>query len=204
MKRLVASLGKGLARVRWPEVVMAVCTVGIVWYAKVQSGIAGQQAQIMDQQTHILDTTLVMDQRAWVGPVDMSASEIKEGSRLTVSIPLANSGRTPALKVRVQLGSWVDLSGKPFKPDYRPSTGGLQSVAVIQPGSRQYLNGVCDESFTREKVNGIADKDLLLVVYGRITYEDVFTRTHETTFAYRWMPSPLCVWRVLDTDNTAD
>ena len=177
------------------------------WLAILALIVAIVDAVFIAKQTGMLRDANALsrnDQRAWVGPVDISASQMKAGSRLRVSIPLSNSGRTPAKKVKVEFGSRVDLRGQEFKGEYHPSTeGGPESVPVIQPSARQYLNGVCADPLTEEEVNGIGSGDLVLLIYGRLTYEDVFRQGHETTFAYRWVPA-LSVWRALDTYNDAD
>jgi len=158
-------------------------------------------------QTLILAKTVEMsrnDQRAWVGAADMSTPEVQWGSRLKLSIPLSNSGRTPARHVKIEFDSSVNPRGKTFKADYRPNAdAGPQSVPVIQPGARHYINAVRVQPFTGEEESGIGSGEMLLVVYGRITYDDVFGRNHKTTFAYRWVPA-LSVWRALDTNNDAD
>ena len=190
-------------RRNWSAWAMVIVTLGILWYAKVQSGVAVQQASILRQQTEILRSA----QRASVGPVDISRPEIRPGLRPRISIPLANSGRTPANTVTAQFGAKIgpctETCDKPFKADYTGNADAVpQGIAVIQPNARHSLNCIRTEPFSEKEVAGITSGTMFFVVYGRIKYADASGPDRETKFAYRWVPD-FSTWRACGNYNTA-
>ena len=188
----------------WSAWAMVIVTLGILWCARVQSEVALQQASILSQQTEILRSA----QRASVGPVDISRPQIRPGLQVRISIPLTNSGRTPAKTVTVEFGAKIspcnNTCDRPFNAEYiRNEDTGPQSIAVLQPNARHSLNCIRRESFSEEEVAGITSGTMFFVVYGRIKYVDAFGQDHETKFAYRWVPD-FSAWRACGNYNTAD
>jgi hypothetical protein len=134
-----------------------------------------------------------LDQRAWVGVIDMIppsfkdgdiAVYIKEGEKNTgFGVNIGNSGKTPARKVKNKQKITTYPANAKFIPFYPPFNERERSVSVIQPGMKSILYFPSfDNPLTKEPINSLRDGENILYLYGEITYEDVFGKKHRTTF----------------------
>jgi hypothetical protein len=141
------------------------------------------------------------DQRAWVGQTDIlppvftdggKAVYFKDGERTRFTVFIVNSGKSPAKNV-AQSTSYRTLGSKiKFSPRY---PGESDNRGVIQPGLRLALNPPETNRATRQMIETYASGENVLYLYGRITYDDIFDRPHQTTF---------CVYLLRDLANFTD
>jgi hypothetical protein len=120
------------------------------------------------------------DQRAWVGQIDSSVSEVKEGAPITFRVTIGNSGKTPALKVRTKISSAHGPKTTKFVPQYsEPNTSALQALGVLQPGGKGTMEQTTAPLTDISKFRSGA---YLYYVFGRVDYEDVFGHPHWSTW----------------------
>ena len=149
-----------------------------------QQGIA-QNALTASQENFMKslkssDNQSRLDQRAWVGHIDSSVSEVKEEAPITFKITLSNSGKTPALRVRTEISSAHGPATANFIPRYtKPTPQMRRGVGVIQPGGKAVIEQKTGPVTYIEKLRDGAN---LYYVFGRIDYEDIFGRPHWTTY----------------------
>jgi voltage-gated potassium channel Kch len=132
-----------------------------------------------------------MDQRAWVGPVEMVEPQIREGHTLVFEIIVTNSGKTLARKVSTNVMTKSFPVGARFIPEYpvgkgrQPHEGG---AIVVFPGMKVSLTTPPIETLTKEAIEALRTNRIVLYIFGKITYEDVFGKSHLTTFCYFLRP----------------
>lgn len=145
------------------------------------------------------------DQRAWVG-VEAITGNIELGRTTVVTVHYRNSGKTPALKL-VTISS-VEPVDKGKEPSfiYDPIDDILSS-SVLQPNAiyRNILNagGKQKLSVTKLGYDRVKSGDLVLFVFGKITYEDIFHQPHWTTFCM-YFNSASDTWNAYKTYNDVD
>lgn len=125
------------------------------------------------------------DQRAWVG-VDSITGNVELGKPLIVTVQYRNTGKSPALKL-ITIASVEPVDkGKEPSFTYEPNLAGVLSSTVLQPNAiyRNILNagGATNIAVTQVGYDRIRSGDLVVFVYGKLTYEDIFSRSHRTTF----------------------
>jgi hypothetical protein len=130
------------------------------------------------------------EQRAWVGPTLWQPVNIAEKSDLQATVGLTNSGKTPALNVVVNHRYVPVRKGEELNPSHDPDRIPLDEAklthSVIQPGALQREIGVFDDlpnGASADMVAKLKSGDVILYIYGRISYKDCFGRSHKTTFA---------------------
>jgi len=217
MKRLVSSLSKcpvsilslrcwavSCARLlrgkrgRWPEVIMAICTVFIAVYANAQTRIAAEQARIADRQIALLRS----DQRAWVG-TELQAT-YGQGLPLDGRVILTNFGRTPARNVR-QSGKVQYERGK-SRFEFAPSDSMLSAasaVGEIGAGANIHAPFRTPQLLTEQDIKDIESRIVVVYIFGKVTYKDAFDDGHYKRFAYRLYPATH-EWEFLNTYNDGD
>lgn len=149
--------------------------------ANIASIAAREQVEIAKQS--LIETLAIArtEQRAWVGLTGISRMVFDPGKRLKFGIKVKNTGRTPALNMR----SWSTLQGYPageafvFRP---PIDLSGQSVTVLQPGDSFDLYTFSVDPLDTEVVDKIRDKKVVIHIYGRVEYRDVFGAPHFTEF----------------------
>jgi len=134
-----------------------------------------------------------VDQRAWLGVGEVAVdTNIREGMPLKFYPILMNSGKTPALHV-MQRGGWslVPLTDSPTTeaaleleinrhPDF------LQGV--IQPGAKRNLWDCGEKPLTKQQEEGLRNGSMILRVFAKITYRDIFGEEHLTKFCSTFDP----------------
>jgi hypothetical protein len=115
-----------------------------------------------------------VDQRAWLGVKDIKlGTPLKIGQKVDIEINSVNSGKTPALDVRM-----TSLSMGINK--VQPATTSSPDSGVVAPGNNQMLFGSAELSDTG--INFLLAAKVKLYVRGRIEYKDIFGASHTTTF----------------------
>lgn len=135
------------------------------------------------------------DQRAWVNVVRESMDEIKEEKPISFKVDITNSGRTPARKAIIE--SYVTVADHDIPSEDELMRGAQQetpnSVGVLAPG----VSFSAPSEITTGAVLPVKAKlgsSGYIYIWGKITYQDVFTRKHETEYCgYRsiaWTTRP--------------
>lgn len=123
-----------------------------------------------------------LDQRAWIGVVKLNSFEFKPGPDFAVPFDITNTGKTPALKVTTEVSLKTLEKGNRFIPTFpaypRPPK---PSSSVIQPQMHMTLSTL-PVDVSAAQYGDIQNGRGILYAYGRITYADIFGKSHETTF----------------------
>lgn len=141
-----------------------------------------------------LDATIEqnnLDQRAWVGVNSIVKPPGSTDSVIFVhpdvqpdfAVVIRNTGRTPALRVSHQMG-WRTLFSKDrFIPLYGKQIDNNRSA--MQPGQDITLTTGIDSAtpkISAAMIEAIRNGQLMLYLYGRISYQDIFGKSHNATF----------------------
>ena len=145
-------------------------------------------------QTYLMRKAMRVDQRAWIS-VPFPTNFPLSGVSIPVVTQITNSGKTPAKDVQGDVIATVVKKGeKPALGDFSvghahdhlyaggvvfpgyPVPTNIINVVHYGPGSREII--VPDESLRQDIANG----NRFIIVFGRITYDDVFGIHHWTQF----------------------
>ena len=146
-----------------------------------------------ENAVNIASKTLQLDQRAWIGPVEIvrpmfteegKPSYVATGYKTTLGVFITNSGKSPGLKVKTKTRLKAVDSGEVFVWDYPPADSNItDSVSVVQPGMRLELDSLpSGVPLTPDHIKKIREGTGKIYFYGEITYEDIFTTFHVTHF----------------------
>jgi hypothetical protein len=125
-----------------------------------------------------------MDQRAWVGVVKLNSFNFRVGPNFSIPFDVVNSGKTPALNVRTKTALKSVENGNRFIPMYQEPTM-VPSLGVIQPQVHSELTTL-PVDISASQFGDIKNGRGTLYAYGRIDYDDIFGRPHETTFCVKY------------------
>ncbi|HUE52115.1 MAG TPA: hypothetical protein VMO80_07245 [Terriglobales bacterium] len=212
-------------RASWTDKAVVFLTFGIVLLAYMQwremhdSGaqtdriiaaderIATAMEGVVGQGKKSLDATIEqnrLDQRAWVGPTTVSTFELKADQSIPViGVTFRNNGKTPALKFGSHVALNASKKGDPFHPIYHHA-GSRPSIDVLQPNGELVLNtNPSSNKLTEQNIRDIRNGDLLLYLFGKGNYDDIFGVTHHVTFCMYVSPDLKHV-QSCDTYNEAD
>lgn len=191
--------------IKWLEILLGVATLIVLVYytqatfiqseAAIKSAMAAKSAA--DTAADALKSStnsFKIEQRAYVATTQAAMSNppkciVPDNSfRVCVDIHIANSGKTPAVGVRLHryatFGKNAEKTIKAMKiPAYVTPDGGLLGTVGDQWGSA--FTDPVDEATGKTLVDG----DETIYVYGVAQYFDVFGEYHETGYCYhRVMP----------------
>lgn len=147
-----------------------------------------QVANVSVQNIQLAQQAMHLEQRAWVFVTETRASELQVGQPLSITIGFKNTGRTPARNV--QIAAHLEPLPKGQVPD--PQLDKTQSRGVIPPNGtifvvistgRKHAEGV-----TEQGLKAITSGELVIWVYGTITYDDIFETRQATMFCYMLHP----------------
>jgi hypothetical protein len=195
---------------KWTDVAIVILTVGIVYFAFVQSRdtkdaskqtdriiraderLAKAMENSVAEAKATLDASVEIsrdDQRAWVGATAIQIITLEPGKKILIRVPYVNSGRSAALNVRVR--PTVSMSISPIN---------VTEVAAhlhqpFQPGIILFPNFpvakigfVSPQPVSEPDLAAIRAGRLLMYIYGEIRYTDIFNRPHDTRFCGRYSP----------------
>jgi hypothetical protein len=152
-----------------------------------------KQVEATQASIHATVDAFRLDQRAWLGVNNLAIVVLKSGEPLRVDADIANTGKTPALNIRVanagiqtnfgplDVDSFI-ASGKLGKPKQPPSTD------VIFPNSSAKIPFPTDQSLNDMLVTQINAHTLWVYVFGDIYYRDSFGGEHVTEFCGSYDP----------------
>lgn len=144
-----------------------------------------------------------LDQRAWVGPQGASSRlTVTIGQKVAAAIAIGNSGRTPALNVRLQSGMKVVAANDTLLFTY-PAPSLDRGVFVIHPGGTTTINLASDNVLSPSAVKEIQGELVRVVFYGYVLYDDIF-RSHTRVTSFCFVIRPTLVLGHCSTYNYAD
>lgn len=142
--------------------------------------VTGTYAVFSYLQWDVLQSTLKLDQRAWMGITHIVATgEI--GKPKSISIGFKNTGKTPAKYVNTIMT--VDVIKWDAEPDFanikHSHTDSREIVAPQQPITNTYdFTEHPEKQISDTQTLGIISGSMRVVVYGIVTYEDIFGIHH--------------------------
>lgn len=147
-----------------------------------------QVANSSVQSIQLAQEAMRLEQRAWVFVVETKASKLQVGQPLSISIGFKNTGRTPARNV--QIAAHLEPLPKGQAPE--PKLDKTQSRGVIPPNGTLFLTISTGrkhaEGVTEQGLEAITSGELVIWVYGTVTYEDIFETRQATMFCYMLHP----------------
>lgn len=156
--------------------------------AKSSSENFAQVANSSLQSIQLAQEAMRLEQRAWVFVTETKASKLQVGQPLSISIGFKNTGRTPARNV--QIAAHLEPLPKGQAPE--PKLDKTQSRGVIPPNGALFLTISTGrkhaEGVTEQGLEAIASGELVIWVYGTVTYEDIFETRQATMFCYMLHP----------------
>jgi hypothetical protein len=149
----------------------------------------------IEQGKAVLDASIAasrLDQRAWIGPVthiEPSFAEnnrrifVQVGSNSTFGVDVINTGKTPAINVASRLLVGIRSARESFEcPQLATISGSLATVLPNQKLRMSVIYPAVEGGMSRKMFDGIKSGLLIVYIYGRIDYSDVFKAAHTTTF----------------------
>jgi len=167
----------------------------LVFVGAVYSFFAYQQWQSMNMQIRIANKALHIEQRAWVTESDISG-KAQEGQVYKIAVTFKNTGKTPAKQ-------HPGLSASCFRlkeiadpdPDWdtevaKEAAGNIFTKGLIPPNGAfaHNLNASHDAKMAADDIPKISNPTLVMLVFGKIIYWDIFGCEHWSTYCYRAYP----------------
>jgi hypothetical protein len=146
--------------------------------AQIQSAQAAEDA-VKDSQVQMR-----IDQRAWLRAAGATGTPINDVP-YRIIIPLENSGRTPATDVTMYFTGGYFKTGVPTAHVF---AGAPQPLGIIAPDSPNSPESAYHFVYgNTQKLHGVSLADHpgeIFVIFGAVTYKDVFRTKHWLTFCY--------------------
>lgn len=154
---------------------------------KTQSTLAQKQIEAANANAKTsLEATINqfhLEQRAWVGPIEVANVRLEVGKPADISIIVQNTGKTPALHMHSFMRGTSVLKGAPLEFNF-VNPRGLMSDSTIEPGAKVVLENNTGLPVTQSLVDAIKNGQITAYFFGRIVYQDVFGSVHHTTYCY--------------------
>jgi hypothetical protein len=186
--------------------------IGTFIVAFLALGVSTYQGCLTRRAVRNSEDSLRLDQRAWVGAVEIDNPSLldgtrhvylKQGAAAFFNVVITNTGKTPALKVGTLINWLILPSATPFSP-VSGSTTGHPSLTVIQPQMRLTLTTRMEnEQVSRERISALASGSHNLYLFGEISYVDIFGDQHRTKFCAMLTPN-LDAFGSCNSHNEAD
>lgn len=156
--------------------------------AKTSSENFAQVAQSSVQSIHLAQEAMRLERRAWLFVTETRVGELQAGKPLSIIIGFKNTGRTPARNV--QIATCIDALPKGQVPE--PNLEKTQSRGIIPPNGTLFVTIGAGrknaEGVTESGLQAILAGELVVWVYGTVTYEDIFETRQATMFCYMLQP----------------
>jgi hypothetical protein len=185
-----------------------VLQVGLLIVGTVYSFFAYQQWQATAAAVKSADANARLDQRAWVGTVSFEGHP-EAGKPFNGRVKIRNTGKTFATDV-IMLTNYCGLPKGTADPDFKKvieSDAQERHGGVLVPNADvgtdvKVLDG---NILTAEDVKRIDNGDYAIILFGRVSYKDIFNCQHWTTFCFRYEKGdPQPFWYAYGSYNKAD
>lgn len=177
----------------WSQVCLGLIGVAalIIYFGQLSE--MKKATNITQQAVINADRNFRRDERAWIGfSLGGGNLTLTVGQPFSVPTTLINSGKTPAKNVEGNIIVTIVKRGAPFDfvyasghANYRIAAGSLFPNATINESFQAIRHGpVHAEAIivTKPILDEITASQSLVVVYGRLTYSDIFGIEHWTTY----------------------
>jgi hypothetical protein len=152
-----------------------------------QSQAVREGANAAQKTIEVTQENIRLDQRAWVGQVDVKPPDIKAGSEIIFEVKFANSGKTPAHNFKALISRDLVSSDQKFAPHYRNVFYG--STMTLQPGEMKASLKTFPIILAQTDIDAMKNGTRKLYIYGKFSYEDVFKHLWHGTFCMYVEPS---------------
>jgi hypothetical protein len=136
-----------------------------------------------------------LDQRAWVSPNGTATTLISQGlsKSYTAAVLLKNTGKTPAIKCFIRSNCSLK-----FVPDADPDFDKLLQDAYMTEFGVIAPNQVTKHTVNTEliPVHTLSNPLVIVLMFGKVVYQDVFKSDHWASFCYRLRESTTGIPRV--------
>jgi hypothetical protein len=170
-------------------------------------GIGGVSAafrtlRAIERQAETMDRTLRVDQRAWMGIVNIQIHRFLEPNRdFIVDIETKNTGKTPALKVVFHNRLQAILATEQINRNFGESNG----HGTVMPDYKQVISIGENHPVSVETFEQVRNGVRTMYLHGRIEYRDIFGDDHWTNWCFRLVGEDLFVAhsQYNDTDDVS-
>lgn len=156
-----------------------------------------RSANAAEGAVHATRDQMRLDQRAWVGITEIDIKDpIAVGKPFVWVGYIENSGKTPALAIRMLFRYRTALGTNYPRFTYGATTHRRSAIIVLQPSSKISIGGHAtssDPNLTAAQINALRTGLTRMYIFGEISYEDIFGVRHTTR---------VCAWVDPDLQNT--
>ena len=172
---------------------------GQLYEMRKSTAIASDNYRLQTEALHI-------DQRAWAAD-DSISGKPEEGKPYQITVTIRNTGKTFAKKfagvsaIRIKQLSDPDPN---YEDILREGKDVSNTVGLIAPNGirRQIINVSNGAKMTKENLEELKAPTVVILVFGKITYEDIFRCSHWTIYCYRGYIDG--TWETYGSYNDAD
>ena len=175
-------------------------TKGIEAQERLASSQMDAGNELNAQQISLQREAMRLERRAWVAAQGIVNPTIESGKPLSFTVPISNSGATPGHIAQVRVQTRTLAADAAFVASYDPTESG--SAMVIQPGMNVGVIRSGTQTLTQEHIAVLKSGSVRVYVFGEITYRDIFSRSHRTTFC-QWLDKDF-LFKWCSTYNEAD
>jgi len=148
--------------------------------------VAAIVATIYFFQLKTMQETLVVDQRAWLGVVEVETpKELREGTILDSTVYLLNSGKTPAFNVVQRAGFRILKAEDSFDPAHEVSITTPKREGIVLPNGKRVLSVDSLGAIGQQRADELTSGRYRMYLFGQVTYDDFSHSSHRTQFSMR-------------------
>lgn len=147
--------------------------------------VASEATTAALKSTEVTERTAKQQLRAYVMPISIGFVD-KEDCSLAIDLEFKNTGQTPAKRPRHIVKCSIS---EPHRKDFPVTSNEMKTYPDIGPGQNQTgkILQPRRNSFV-ERGDDIVNGRVVLFVWGRIEYEDIFGRSQSTDFRFAYSP----------------
>jgi hypothetical protein len=160
-----------------------------------QATITAQQGIAQDTINKTIEISR-NDERAWLG-IEAVNGVPELGKPFIITITMINAGRSPATHVRLTARYWPTKPNQSLTFDFGEKPR-YQSSGLVVPGAiigTSVFAGQEDIPFheppplVKADIDGATNGAYTVHVIGKVSYDDIFNRSHWTTFCFQLTPN---------------
>lgn len=156
-----------------------------------QSKVAERAANAAAAAANLAKQNMELSERAWVGATHSEKSRLVPNHDATFVITIKNVGRTPAFVTHSSAGRALVPAKLRFRPSFALTSlpkGGIASRVVLEPQMEITVKPPPLRRVPNAEIHAIKQGTLVLYVFGRVRYSDIFGGNHTTRYCVRLMP----------------
>jgi len=169
--------------------------------------ISEESMRISGESSNIAINNFHLDQRAWIGFKGARLISFDSGKPLKVAVSFANTGKTPALKSRIEAMSIVGHKSMDIgRFNFDKARRGLKaepSTAIIFPGGTKSVETATHTDMNEHIFADLKTGNSVAYIIAKATYSDVFGIQHISWACVRYEPTD-STFNHCDKYNKAD